>query len=171
MRVLFITAGGFEDLELFCPMYRLLEAGLDVDVAAATTATIKGKHGYKISPSITISRVKSSDYDLLVLPGGNAPQTVRKDEQALSLVREYFSRDKPLAAICHGPQILISAGLVTGRRMTAYHKVQTELAAAGAQVTDEPVVVDGRLITSRVPSDLPYFCREIMIAIDNSVKQ
>lgn len=171
MRVLFITANGFEDMELFCPMYRLLEAGLEVDVAADTSATLMGKHGYKISPNITISKAKSSDYNLLVLPGGNAPQMVRKDEQALALVREYFSQDKPLAAICHGPQILISAGLVTGRNMTAYHNVQTELAAAGAKVTDEPVVVDGRLITSRVPSDLPYFCREMMIALGNSAKQ
>ena len=84
------------------------------------------------------------------------------------LVWEYFRQDKPLAAICHGPQVLISAGLAAGRKMTAYHKVQPELAAAGAQVQDVPVVVDGRLITSREPKDLPFFCREIMKALGQS---
>jgi protease I len=167
MRALFITANGFEDLELFCPLYRLLEAGVEADVAASVIGPLRGKHGYEVRAGKTFSQARSSDYDLLILPGGLAPQTVRKDELALKLVREYHSQDKPLAAICHGPQILISAGLVAGRKMTAYYKVQPELAAAGAQVLDEPVVVEGRLITSRVLSDLPYFCREIMKAIGN----
>lgn len=171
MKALIITANLFEDLELFYPLYRLAEAGVEVNVAAGDVEMLKGKHGYQIRSNVAFSSAKSSDYSLLVLPGGLAPQTVRKNEQALRLAREFFSQDKPVAAICHGPQILISAGLVTGRKMTAYYKVQTELTAAGAKVTDEPVVVDGRLITSRVPSDLPYFCREMMIAIGNSAKQ
>lgn len=162
LRALFVTAGGFEDMEFFCPYYRLQEAGLEIDVASAETGLLKGIRGYQVEANLSFNRVDPSLYDLLVFPGGRAPQTVRRDEKALQLVRDYWARNKPVAAICHGPQILISAGLVAGRRMTAYHKVQPELAEARAIVQDVPVVVDGMLITSRQPQDLPFFNREVI---------
>ena len=168
MKALLITANLFEDLELFYPLYRLAEAGVEVDVASGDVELLKGKHGYQIRSNVAFSSAKSGDYSLLLLPGGRAPQTVRKNEQALRLVREFFDQDKLVAAICHGPQILISAGLVAGRNMTSFIKVQPELAEAGAQVQDKPVVVDGKLITSREPSDLPFFLREIIKAIGST---
>lgn len=99
---------------------------------------------------------------LLVLPGGRAPAAVRKEKAALDIARAFFARNKPVAAICHGPQTLISAGLMQGRHATCYRTVAEELKAAGAHYEDEEVVVDGNLVTSRQPSDLPAFLREMM---------
>jgi protease I len=159
-KALMVTGDGFEDMELYYPLYRLQEAGWEVQVAAARTGTIKGIHGYTVRSELTFDQSPAA-YDLLVLPGGRAPRQVREDDRALALVRAYWASRRPLAAICHGPQILIAAGLVAGRRMTAYHTVQKELTAAGALVEDAPVVVDGRLVTSRGPNDLPYFARAV----------
>ena len=100
--------------------------------------------------------------DALVIPGGYSPDALRINPKVLELVRHYADSGKVVAAICHGPQVLISAGLAKGRRMTAYAAVRDDLINAGAQYVDEPVVVDGRTVTSRVPDDLPEFCRAII---------
>ena len=162
MRVLILSTNGFEDTELLVPLYRLREARVDVDIAAPEPGVIEGKHGYRVEASLGIGRVLADDYDMLILPGGKAPATLRKDERVLAFVQQLFAARKPVAAICHGPQILDSAGVLAGRKVTAYSKVQTELAAEGIDVRDEEVVVDGNLITSRQPEDLPAFCREIV---------
>ena len=130
MRVLMISADNFEDTELLVPLYRLQEAEIDVDVAAPAPGTIKGKHGYEVKANRSVDDVAADDYDLLVLPGGKAPATLRTNERVLALARDFFARDKPVGAICHGPQILVSAGLVEGRSATAYAKVQPELEEA-----------------------------------------
>ena len=165
MKALFISAQGYEDIELFYPFYRLKEAGLEVDLASVETGPLKGIHGYQIQANFQVSGMEASNYGILVLPGGRAPQTLRNNENVLTLVKKFFTQEKLVAAICHGPQVLISAGLVGGRRMTAYKKVQPELSTAGAIVIDDPVVIDGRLITSREPVDLPLFGREIIKAL------
>lgn len=162
MKALIISADNFEDSELLVPSYRLQEAGLQVEVASLALGSIKGKHGYEVKVDKTLDEVRPDDYVLLVLPGGKAPAAVRKEPAALDICRRFFADGKPVAAICHGPQTLVSAGLLKGRRATCYSTVADELRDAGALYEESEVVVDGNLVTSRQPSDLPAFLREMM---------
>jgi protease I len=162
MRALIISADDFEDMELFVPYYRLKEEGMEVDIASMNKGKIKGKHGYEITVDKTLADVKSDQYDILVLPGGKAPETVRKEKRAIEIAQYFFDKKKPVAAICHGPQILITAGILKGRHATCYKSVAAEMKAAGAHYEDKEVVVDGNLVSSRQPSDLPAFMRETM---------
>ena len=162
MKALIISADNFEDSELLVPFYRLKEADVEVTVASTSRRAIKGKHGYEVAVDKTLDEVKAEDFAILVLPGGAAPAVVRKEPKALEIAGSFFSLKKPVAAICHGPQILISAGLLKGRRATCYKSVADELKGAGALYEDREVVVDGKLVTSRQPADLPAFMRETM---------
>ncbi len=162
MKALIVSGDLFEDSELLVPWYRLLEENIAVDIASATVGPITGKHGYTVTAQIALAAVDPSSYDLLILPGGKAPATLRHNEALLAIVRHFFSKDKPVAAICHGPQILVSAGVLAGRKATCYKGMAEELKHAGADYRDAKVVVDGNLITSRIPADLPAFSREIM---------
>lgn len=162
MKALIISADNFEDTELLVPYYRLEEEGVQVDVASIKKGKIKGKHGYEVEVNKTLKEVNSADYDILILPGGKAPETIRKEKEAIEIARHFFEKDKPVAAICHGPQTLISAGLLKGRHATCYKSVAREMKDAGALYEDKEVVVDRNLITSRQPSDLPSFMREAM---------
>lgn len=162
MRALIMSADKFEDSELLVPYYRLKEAGVEVAVASLNRGTITGKHGYEVAVDKTFDEVDPDDYTILVLPGGQAPAVVRNEPKALEIARSFFADRKPVAAICHGPQILISAGLLKGRRATCYLSVADELKKAGALYEDQEVVVDANLITSRQPADLPAFMRETM---------
>jgi protease I len=162
MKALIISADNFEDTELLVPYYRLKEEGAEVDIASIKRGPIKGKHGYEVEANKALKEVKPDDYDILVLPGGKAPETVRKDKNAIEIAKHFFQRNKPVAAICHGPQTLISAGLIKGRRATCYKSVAPEMEDAGALYEDREVVVDGNLVTSRQPSDLPVFMREML---------
>lgn len=160
MKALIISADNFEDSELLMPLYRLKEEGIQVDVASVRKGKIKGKHGYEVDVDLTLKEVNPDDYDLLILPGGKAPEVVRKEKDAIEIAKRFFQKNKPVSAICHGPQTLISAGLVKGRHATCYKSVAQEMKEAGAIYEDKEVVVDGNLITSREPSDLPAFLRE-----------
>jgi protease I len=162
MKALIISADNFEDTELLVPYYRLKEAGVEVTMASLSRGVIKGKHGYDVAVDKALDEVNPDDYAILVLPGGAAPALVRKEPKALEIARSFFARRKPVAAICHGPQILISAGLLQGRRATCYESVVDELKEAGALYEDREVVVDINLVTSRQPADLPAFMRETM---------
>jgi len=162
MKALILSADHFEDAELLVAYYRLLEAGVVVDVASVHRGKINGKHGYQVEATVALKDVKPDDYALLLLPGGKAPTDLRKEAAALRIAQAFFAQDKPVAAICHGPQILISAGLLRGRRATCYPSVAEEMRAAGALYEDSEVVVDGKLVTSRRPSDLPAFMRETL---------
>jgi len=162
MRVLMLSADNFEDSELLVPYYRFLEEGFRVDVASMKKGKITGKHGYEVGVDKTLEEVVPDDYDLLMLPGGKAPEAVRKQRAALEIAKSFLAGGKPVAAICHGPQTLITAGLLKGRRATCYRSVAAEMKGAGALYEDREVVVDGNLVTSRQPSDLPAFMREIM---------
>jgi deglycase len=133
-----------------------------VDVISLKEGKIRGWHnddwGKKVDVDKTIDQASADDYDALVLPGGVAnPDKLRRDPSVLQFVRDFFEQGKPVAAICHGPWPLIDAGVVRGRRMTSYASIQTDLKSAGAIWSDEPVVVDQGLVTSRQPADLPYF--------------
>lgn len=162
MKVLIISADNFEDSELLVPYYRMLEEGHEVDIASIKKGKIRGKKGYEVDANKNVSQIDPEDYGLLILPGGKAPAEIRKDPEALEIVNEFFGNSKPVAAICHGPQILISAGVMKGRHATCYKSVAKELKAAGAKYEDKEVVVEKNLITSRQPGDLPAFMRELM---------
>lgn len=162
MKGLIVSADKFEDTELLYPYYRLQEEGIEFDLASMKTGEIKGKHGYSVSVEKSLDELDSKNYDFLILPGGKAPAKIRKEGRALELAQHFFAENKPVAAICHGPQILISAGLMDGRTATCYRSVAKELKQAGADYQDQEVVVDGNLITSRQPRDLPAFMRELL---------
>ncbi len=162
MNALMLSADQFEDTELLCPLYRLLEEGVEVDVASTEKGTITGKHGYSTEVHLAFEDVKPEKYDVLVLPGGKGPETVRQNQAAVKTVKYFMENDKPVASICHGVQTMISAGVVEGRKGTAWRGIQDDLRAAGAKVLDEEVVVDGNWLSSRQPSDLPAFNRELI---------
>ncbi len=168
MEALILAADGVEDCELLYPYYRLHEAGIGVDVAAPEKGEITGKHGYTVEANLDFWDLHPGEYDLLVLPGGSAPETVRVHDRALETVQEIFAADKPVAAICHGAQVLISAGLLEGKRATCWAGIRDDLKAAGAEYVDRDVVVDGNLITSRQPDDLPAFCRELLRTVQQA---
>lgn len=162
MRALLISDNNFEDVELLAPFYRLREEGVLVDIAALQSGKIKGKHGYEVEAKFSINDVNPADYDLLFLPGGKAPSNLRKNQQVLKIAEYFVEGDKPVAAICHGPQILAAAGVISGRKLTCYPGVAADVKEAGAVYEDAQVVVDGKLVTSRMPDDLPAFMREMV---------
>ncbi len=165
IRALILTADKFEDMELFFPYFRLLEEGSKVDIAAPKKGHLEGEHGYEIEIDKAFNDVDPNDYDLLIIPGGSpdgAPSVVRNDEKAQAIAKSFFKSNKPVASICHGPWLLASSDLVRGRHLTSYRYdgVPEDLKKAGALYEDKEVVVDGNLVTSRYPGDLPAFMRE-----------
>lgn len=161
MKALVLVGEDFEDSEFFYPYYRLLEAGLAVDVAGIRKGPVNGKHGYSCEAALSFADAARKKYDLLVIPGGKGPESVRLDKAAVGIAHEMVTGGNLVAAICHGPQVLISADVVRGRKATCWAGIQDDLKQAGAQYLDQEVVVDGNLITSRSPADLPAFCREL----------
>ncbi len=161
MRALIITADLFEDSELKIPYQSLRELGIHVDIASLKKGTIISKHGFNVYATLTLNEVDPKQYDILILPGGKGPSLIRKESKALEISRYFFDQNKLVAAICHGPQILISAGLLKGKVVTGYKSIEDELKEAGAIYKDEEVVVDKNLITSRQPSDLNAFMEAI----------
>jgi protease I len=167
VRAVILTADKFEDLEVLVPYFRLLDSGARVDIAAPTLDDIGGEHGYVMTPDMLIEKVDPGDYDLLIIPGGfpdGAPATVRQIPQAQQIAREFFEANKPVASICHGPWLLVSADLVRGRHLTSYWHdgVPEEITEAGGLWEDAAVVVDGNLVTSRWPADLAAFTAAMM---------
>lgn len=162
MKALILSADNFEDTELLVPLYRLQEAGYTVETASTQQGIIHGLHGYEVQADKSFAEVDPAEYAVLVLPGGKAPAAIRADSHVNAIVHHFFERDKPVGAICHGPQTLISAGLLHGRRATCYRTMVKELQEAGALYEDSEVVVDGQLVTSRQPKDLPMFLRELL---------
>ena len=167
IKALILTADKFEDMELFFPYFRLLEEGFEVDVAAPKKGHITGEHGYEFEVEKTFDDVSPNDYDLLLIPGGSpegAPSTVRKNIRAQAIAKAFFQANKPVSSICHGPWLLASSDLVRGRRLTSYWHdgVPEDIKKAGGTYEDQEVVVDGNLVTSRFPGDLPAFMRETM---------
>ncbi len=163
MRALILATNGFEDSELFYPHYRLLEAEVEVDVATPTGKSISGKHGIEIDADLKIQDVEEKDYNLLVVPGGRSPEHLRLEaEEAINLVKDFDEAEKPISAICHGAQLLMSAEILEDREATCYWSLVHDLEHAGATFIDESVVVNENLITSRHPDDLPDFMKETL---------
>ena len=174
-RALILTADKFEDMELFFPYFRLLEEGLEVDIAAPEKGHIEGEHGYDLKVEKTFAEVNPDDYDVLLIPGGSpdgAPSVVKKNTSAQAIAKSFFKSNKPVSSICHGPWLLASSDLVNGRHLTSYwyDGVPDDIKKAGGIYEDKEVVVDGNLVTSRYPGDLPAFMRETMRMV-NMIKK
>lgn len=155
----------YEDLELHYPYLRLIEEGAEIKVLAAKKEVVKGKHGLSIEADMSMDEANPKDFDCVIIPGGWAPDRLRRDPRVLNFVKSIYEQGKIVAAICHGPQVLISAGILKGKRATCVSAIKDDMINAGAKYEDSPVVRDGNIITSRVPSDLPLFCREIIKAL------
>ena len=173
-KAIVLTADQFEDMEVMYPLFRLQEAGWQVDVAAPRKEAIHGEFGYgELMPDLTIDKVDLAKYGLLIIPGGSpegAPATVRKLKKAQEVTRSFFVEDKPVASICHGPWTLADAGIIKGKHLTSYWHdgVPESVKKAGGIWEDKEVVVDGNLVTSRWPADLPAFMREVMKLVKDS---
>lgn len=171
-RVLILAADMFEDAELFDPRQTLLDAGATVTIASIKKDPIQAVKNDSeptrtITPDLTLDEVDTDDFDALLLPGGvGNPDKLRMEDRAVDIVGEFMEDEKIVAAICHAPWLLVEADVVDGRRVTSWPSVRTDLANAGGEVVDEEVVVDGNLITSRKPDDIPAFSRAIVDALN-----
>lgn len=154
-RVLILAADDVQDLEFFYPYYRLSEEGYEVDVATPDGKGFTGKKGMGLDTVKAISEVQEEDYALLYIPGGKAPEELRKNEQVLRIVKDFAEAGKPIASICHGAQVLASADIIEGKRIAAWPEIKDEVEEAGATFVDEALVEDGQFITARKPGDLP----------------
>lgn len=161
-RILILTDDKCDDSEVLYPYYRMLEEGFDVTVASSAKKTVAAKYHFTVEATKSFEELNASDYDALILPGGTAPEKIRQNESAVNVTRDIFNAGKPVCAICHGPQILITAGLLKGKKSTCYPGIKDDIINAGTIYEDAPVVVDGNLITSRRPQDLPYWMGEFV---------
>lgn len=153
----------YQELEVWYPLLRLREAGADAFTIGMEAGQVyKSKLGYPAKADYGIGDVAPTDLAALVIPGGWAPDHMRRHPSYVNMVREMNALGKPIAAICHAGWMLCSAGILKNRRATCFFSIKDDLINAGAHYVDEPVVVDGNLITSRVPDDLPAFCRELL---------
>ena len=169
-RVLILAADGFEQSELMDPKAALEAAGFETVVASSNAGEIKGwkdkNWGESVPVDALIADMNASDFDALLLPGGQMnPDILRMDEAAVDLVEDFNDAGKPIAAICHGPWMLVEADVVEGRTVTAWPSVRTDLTNAGANVVDQEVAIDGNLITSRMPADIPAFSKALIDAL------
>ena len=165
-KVLIFAEAYYEDLELWYPKIRLTEEGAKVIVAGTGEKTYKGKNGYPLEVDGNAKDYKAKDFDAVVIPGGWAPDRLRRYKEVLDFVKEMNKEGKVIAAICHAGWVLASAGIVKGRKVTCVSAIKDDMINAGAEYFDRDVVVDGNIITSRMPADLPAFCREIIKALN-----
>jgi protease I len=152
----------YEDLELHYPRLRLTEAGATVKVAGVEKKTYHGKHGYPAEADDKISAYNPKDFDCVIIPGGYAPDRLRRSKSMLDFVKQMHENGKVVAAICHAAWVPISAGIVRGKTMTCFYAIKDDLVNAGANYVDQSVVVDDNIVSSRSPDDLPDFCRAII---------
>jgi protease I len=173
-KIAILAADGVEKVEFETPRAQLTENGAHVQLLSLKTGDIQARnHDLEAAGTIRVDQVVSEasvdDFDALVLPGGTVnPDKLRLDESAVAFVRDFANSGKPVAAICHGPWTLVEAGVVAGRTVTSYPSIRTDLRNAGANVVDEEVVVDGNLITSRAPDDLPAFCAKLIQQLEQA---
>ena len=168
--VLVIATDRFEESELFGPREILIERGATVTLASlsmdAIMGTVHDEPGRKIKPDLLIEDAREGDYDALLLPGGvGNPDRLRTEEKAIALIRAFADAGKPVAAICHGPWLLVEADVVRGKRVTSWPSIRTDLRNAGGDVVDESAVTDGNIITSRKPDDVPAFTEALAKAM------
>ncbi len=166
-KVAILVADGFEQVEMTKPREALDEAGAETKIVSLKPGKIQGVNhadkGDKFDVDLTVDEARPEDFDALLIPGGvHNPDKMRTNQKALDFARHFFREGKPVAAICHGPQVLISADLVRGRKMTSWPAIQVDMCNAGARWVDEEVVVDNGLVSSRKPDDIPAFNRKMI---------
>lgn len=164
-RVLIFAAGLYEDLELWYPKIRLEEEGAATTVAGMGEKTYPGKRGYPVTVDTNVDQVDATQFDALIIPGGFAPDQLRRSEVVLRLTREIYRAGKPVAFICHAGWVPISAKILTGKHATSVRAIKDDMENAGVIWEDSAVVVDGNLISSRTPADLPQFCKALIAAL------
>lgn len=167
-RVLIFAAADYEDMELQYPRYRLMEEGASVTIAGIGEETYRGKNGVPVRCDTQVFEVNARDFDALVIPGGYAPDKMRRVPELLAIVREMNDEAKPIGFICHAGWVPISAQILKGRRATSVGAIRDDMINAGVDWVDEPVVVDGNLISSRTPADLPAWLPALIDAIARS---
>ena len=172
-RVLIIATDGFEEWELFGPRAILQKRGAEVVLASPKRdpiqATVHDDPGKTIRPDLTVDEARADDFDALILPGGlRNPDHLRLNVRVIELIRDFNRQGKPIAAICHGPWLLVEADVLRGRTATSWPSIRTDLKHAGANVVDEPVVVDGNIITSRKPDDVEPLTDALIDQIENA---
>ncbi len=155
----------YEDPEYWYPYYRFQEAGAEVVAVAPEKKVYTSKHGYPAAAHVTPQEAGPSRFDAVIVPGGYSPDRMRRSPEMVEFLGEAFRLGKVVAAICHGPWMLASAGALQGKKVTSFFSIRDDLVNAGASFSDQPVVRDGNVITSRKPDDLPHFCREIIKAL------
>lgn len=165
-KVIILLDNQFEDMEAMYPYYRMQEAGLEVEVVGETATVFHGKYGYPLKADKTPASTDLSGVEAVIIPGGHAPDIMRTKPEMVSIVKQAMDMGLIVAAICHGPQMLIEADCLRGRRATCYKAVKADLVNAGAKFEDAAVIVDGNLVTSRTPADLPSFCGAIVSMLD-----
>ena len=165
-QILMFVDNIYEDMELWYPKYRMLEAGMEVIVAGPDAGKIyTGKHGYPCKADKAIQEISAKDFDGLIIPGGFAPDQLRRNQKVLELTRQIHEAKKLVAHICHAGWIPISAGIMKGFKCTSTPGIKDDLINAGAIWSDEPLVVDRHMVSSRRPDDLPQFCRGILMVL------
>jgi protease I len=168
-KVLLLAAEQFEDMELLYPLYRLGEDGVAVTVAGIDDQPVMGKKGHgPVAVDTTVDRVAAGDFDALVIPGGYAPDKLRRSESVLALVRAFDADGKPIAFICHAGWVAISAKIVKGRRATSVAAIRDDMVNAGVDWVDEATVIDGNLISARTPADLGPWMKALLMALEKA---
>ena len=171
--ILIVATDGFEESELFGPLQILGDKGAEVQLASPDLkpiqATVHDDPGKTIRPDLTIEDARADDYDALILPGGvRNPDQLRTNKAAIRLIKAFADAGKPVAAICHGPWLLVEADLLRGKTATSWASIRTDLKNAGANVVDEPAVTDGNIVTSRKPDDVPAFTEAVIRLIEKA---
>jgi len=168
-RIAILAENMYQEMELWVPYYRMKEEGADVKVVGAGGAkSYASKHGYPVNVDVQAETVKAVEFDAVIVPGGYAPDVMRRHDAMVGLVRDAAQQGKVVAAICHAGWMLCSAGIIKGKKVTSFSSIKDDMVNAGGQWSDSEVVVDGNLVTSRKPDDLPAFCREIVKALSKS---
>jgi len=166
-KVLVLAADLFEDMELLYPVHRLREEEVEVTIAGLTTSSVTGKKGHgPVEVDTTVDQVQAGEFDALVIPGGFAPDKLRRSPDVLALVNAFNTSGKPIAFICHAGWVPISAGIVKGRRATSVDAIRDDMVNAGVDWVDEACVVDGNLISARTPADLGPWMKALLAALD-----
>lgn len=165
--VLMLVDNKFNDMETFYPYYRLVEAGFQVTLASPKGGSIQGGNGHVLHDTQAIAKVDVKNYDGLYIPGGKAPASLREDPNIIQAVRDFHELGRPIGAICHGPQVLVTANVVSGRNMTSVAEVGPEITEAGGHYSNQSVVVDGPFVTSRLPMDIPLNLKAFLQALEN----
>ena len=162
-KAVILVADEYQDLEVWYPLLRLREAGWTVMTAGVEAKNqYRGKHGYPITVDTVVDEIRADAFDCVIIPGGWAPDIIRRHNVAVELVSQMFRQNKLVAAICHAGWVLVSANILRGKQCTSFSAIKDDLVNAGAIWSDKEVVIDGNLITSRKPDDLPAFCKAIL---------